>query len=133
MRYFSGGRSGVRSKAAHILAHIVLSSAVAATGGNDALTAGISAGGAELAAPVISKWLYGTDNSEELNADQKTTISAIAGLIGTGVGLSTGGSVTDIAASSQLTQNAVTNNWLFKKKFMQCNVTWSSVKCKVVM
>ena len=106
----NNGELTTGQKLAHVAAHAVLGAAVAAIGGNDALTAGLAAGGAEAAVPVISNWLYQTDDPEKLTAEQKSTLTAIAGLIGTGVGLSTGGSVTDVASGSQLAQNAVENN-----------------------
>ena len=103
----NNGELTTGQKLAHVAAHAVLGAAVAAIGGNDALTAGLAAGGAEAAVPVISNWLYQTDDPEKLTAEQKSTLTAIAGLIGTGVGLSTGSSVTDVASGSQLAQNAV--------------------------
>ena len=106
----NNGELTTGQKLAHVAAHAVLGAAVAAIGGNDALTAGLAAGGAEAAVPVISNWLYQTDDPEKLTAEQKSTLTAIAGLIGTGVGLSTGSSVTDVASGSQLAQNAVDNN-----------------------
>ncbi len=44
-QYFNG--KGAEGSTAHILAHTILGATVAATGGNNALTAGIAAGGAE--------------------------------------------------------------------------------------
>lgn len=75
---------------AHILAHTLLA-AVAAAGGNDALTAGLSAGGAEAAAPILSNFLYGKD-AKDLTSDEKSTISAITGVVASGVGATTGDS-----------------------------------------
>nr|WP_308464158.1 hypothetical protein [Acinetobacter soli] len=70
-------------EAAHILAHTVLGAAVAMAGGNNALTTGLSAGGAEAAAPLLSSFLYGKE-AKDLTAEQKSTISSIVGLAGTG-------------------------------------------------
>ncbi|BCX73171.1 MULTISPECIES: VENN motif pre-toxin domain-containing protein [Acinetobacter] len=95
---------------AHILAHTVLGAAVAAAGGNDALTAGLSAGGAEAAAPKLAKYLYGKD-AKDLTADEKSTISAITGLVASGVGATTG-DVSSTVQSGQVVQNAVENNSL---------------------
>ncbi|QNW95819.1 hemagglutinin repeat-containing protein [Acinetobacter seifertii] len=95
-------------EAAHILAHTVLGAAVAAAGGNDALTAGLSAGGAEAAAPVLSSFLYGKD-AKDLTADQKSTISSIVGLAGSAVGATTG-DIGSTVQSGQVAQNAVENN-----------------------
>ena len=101
-------------EAAHILAHTVLGAAVAAAGGNNALTAGLSAGGAEAAAPILSSFLYGKD-AKELTADQKSTISSIVGLAGSAVGATTG-DIGSIVQSGQVAQNAVENNYLTYKE-----------------
>ncbi|ENV94611.1 hypothetical protein F938_02796 [Acinetobacter bereziniae LMG 1003 = CIP 70.12] len=95
---------------AHILAHTVLGAAVAAAGGNDALTAGLSAGGAEAAAPKLAQYLYGKD-AKDLTADEKSTISVITGLVASGVGATTG-DVSSTVQSGQVAQNAVENNSL---------------------
>lgn len=95
-------------EAAHILAHTVLGAAVAAAGGNDALTAGLSAGGAEAAAPILSSFLYGKA-AKDLTADQKSTISSIVGLAGSAVG-STTGDIGSIVQNGQVAQNAVEDN-----------------------
>jgi hypothetical protein len=87
--------------------HGILAAAVAAAGGNDALTAGLAAGGAEAVSPVIAQWLYGTKDPDKLNADQKNVIASIAGLIGAGVGATTGN-----------VGNAVENNVLFPEKIL---------------
>ena len=117
-----GGNRAEQGSAAHILAHTVLGAAVAATGGNDALTAGLAAGGAEAVAPVVSNWLYGTSNPEELTTEQKATISSIASLAGAGVGGINGGSVSDVVAGSQVAQNAVDNNFLTKTQVQLINL-----------
>ena len=117
-----GGNRAEQGSAAHILAHTVLGAAVAAAGGNDALTAGLAAGGAEAVAPVVSNWLYGTTNPEELTTEQKATISSIAGLAGAGLGGISGNSVTDVVAGSQVAQNAVENNFLTKAQVQLINL-----------
>jgi filamentous hemagglutinin len=101
-------------EAAHILAHTVLGAAVAAAGGNDALNAGLSAGGAEAAAPVLSSFLYGKA-AKDLTADQKSTISSIVGLAGSAVGATTG-DIGSTVQSGQVAQNAVENNYLTYKE-----------------
>ena len=85
---------------------------VAAAGGNNALTAGLSAGGAEAAAPVLSSFLYGKE-AKDLTAEQKSTISSIVGLAGTALGATTGDVATTVQ-SGQVAQNAVENNEFFK-------------------
>ncbi|MEQ1142524.1 VENN motif pre-toxin domain-containing protein [Acinetobacter soli] len=99
-------------EAAHILAHTVLGAAVAAAGGNNALTAGLSARGAEAAAPLLSSFLYGKE-AKDLTAEQKSTISSIVGLTGTALGATTGDVATTVQ-SGQVAQNAVENNEFFK-------------------
>nr|WP_228273172.1 VENN motif pre-toxin domain-containing protein [Acinetobacter soli] len=106
-------------EAAHILAHTVLGAAVAAAGGNDALTAGLSAGGAEAAAPLLSSFLYGKE-AKDLTAEQKSTISSIVGLAGTALGATTGDVVSTVQ-SGQAAQNAVENNFLSVKEAARKN------------
>lgn len=106
-------------EAAHILAHTVLGAAVAAAGGNNALTAGLSAGGAEAAAPILSSFLYGKD-AKDLTADQKSTISSIVGLAGSAVGATTG-DISSTVQSGQVAQNAVENNFLSVKEAARKN------------
>ncbi|WP_339328575.1 hemagglutinin repeat-containing protein [Acinetobacter nosocomialis] len=113
-------------EAAHILAHTVLGAAVAAAGGNNALTAGLSAGGAEGAAPILSSFLYGKD-AKDLTADQKSTISSIVGLVGSAVG-STTGDIGSTVQSGQVAQNAVENNYLTKMQILKFNK--EMVDCK---
>lgn len=93
---------------AHIFAHGLLGSAVAAAGGNDALTASLSAGGAEAAAPIFSQYLYGKKPSD-LTADEKGTISSITSLAASGIGASTG-NIGSTVQSGQVAHNAVENN-----------------------
>ena len=116
-QYFKGlasnnvdGTLTTGQEAAHILAHTVLGAAVAATGGNDALTAGLSAGGAEAAAPILSSFLF-NKKPQDLTADEKSTISAITGLVASGVGAATG-DVSSRVQRGQVAQNAVENNAL---------------------
>ncbi|MDC4843866.1 VENN motif pre-toxin domain-containing protein, partial [Acinetobacter baumannii] len=113
-------------EAAHILAHTILGAAVAAAGGNDALTAGLSAGGAEGAAPILSSFLYGKD-AKDLTADQKSAISSIVGLAGSAVGATTGDIVSTVQ-SGQVAQNAVENNYLTKIQILKFNK--EMVDCK---
>ena len=109
-QYFK--EKGTEGSSAHILAHTVLGAAVAAAGGNDALTAGLVAGGAEAAAPALSSFLYNKKTSD-LTADEKSTISAITGLVATGIGgIASGGDIATAVQSGQGAQNAVENNYL---------------------
>ncbi|WP_237749344.1 VENN motif pre-toxin domain-containing protein [Snodgrassella communis] len=109
----TGGKDELTAgqETAHILAHAILGAAVAAAGGNDALAGGLAAAGAEATAPILSQWLYGK-NPADLTADEKATISAIAGLTGVATGVAVGGSMADVAQGNQAGHTAVDNNRL---------------------
>ena len=120
-QYFKG--TDAEGSTAHILAHTILAAATAAAGGNDALLAGVSAGGAEAVAPAVANWLYGSNPDvkkdadgkvivSQLTADQKNTISNIIGLGTVGATGLAGGSVTDVVSSTGLAQTAVEDNYL---------------------
>ena len=96
----------------HWLAQGIWAAAVAYGGGNDPLSAGLGAAGAEAAAPKISNWLYGTSDPQKLTAEQKQTVSSITGLLGTAAGAATGNGTIDTVSGSLSTQNAVNNNVL---------------------
>jgi hypothetical protein len=108
----TGGKDELTAgqETAHILAHAILGAAVAAAGGNDALAGGLAAAGAEATAPILSQWLYGK-NPADLTADEKATVSAIAGLTGAATGAVIGGSMADVAQGNQAGHTAVDNNW----------------------
>ncbi|WP_162172801.1 VENN motif pre-toxin domain-containing protein, partial [Snodgrassella communis] len=72
---------------------------------------GLAAAGAEATAPIVSKWLYGKD-AKDLTADEKATVSAIAGLAGAATGVAVGGSMADVAQGNQAGHTAVDNNRL---------------------
>lgn len=105
------GQLNAGQETAHVLAHGILAAAVASAGGNDASTAGIAAAGSEAAAPAVAKWLYGKDNSEDLTAAEKQTLTAILGAASTSVGATTG-KVNNAIAAGQAGENAVENNYL---------------------
>ena len=107
-----GGNRSEEGSTAHIIAHTILAAATAYAGGNDALLAGLSAGGAEAAMPMVANWLYGETDTSKLNAEQKQTISNIVGLGAAGFTASAGGTITDIAQSALSSQSAVENNIL---------------------
>ena len=120
-QYFKDNQA--EGSTAHILAHTILAAATAAAGGNDALLAGVSAGGAEAVAPAVANWLYGSNPDvkkdadgkvivSQLTADQKNTISNIIGLGTVGATGLAGGSVTDVVSSTGLAQTAVEENGL---------------------
>ncbi|PIT48014.1 VENN motif pre-toxin domain-containing protein [Snodgrassella communis] len=116
----TGGKDELTAgqETAHILAHAILGAAVAAAGGNDALAGGLAAAGAEATAPIVSKWLYGK-NPADLTADEKATVSAIAGLTGAATGVTVGGSMADVAQGNQAGHIAVDNNTEFGDKIRE--------------
>ena len=125
-QYFKG--KDAESSAAHILAHTILGAAVAATGGNNALSAGIAAGGAEAAAPLLAEYLYGK-KAKDLTASEKSTISSIVGLAGSAVGATTG-DVSSTVQGGQSAQNAVENNKTSYKQDIKHAVLCWSAKCQ---
>ena len=82
----------------HLLAQTLVAAATASIAGNDALSAGLSAGGAEALSPILSQWLYDTD-PQSLTSEQKNTLSNIITLGSLATGAITG-SVTDAINSS---------------------------------
>ena len=107
-QHFKG--KNAEGTSAHILAHAVLGAAVAATGDNNALAGAISAGGAEAAAPYISKWLYGKEKGSDLTAEEKETVTAITNLLGTATGAVIGDTTANAVQGSLNAQSAVENN-----------------------
>jgi filamentous hemagglutinin len=101
---------GTQGSASHILAHGVLAAAVAEFGSNNPLGAALSAMSGEAIAPLISDLLYGK-SANELNAEQKATITVIASLGGVAVGYAIDSNSNSVTQAYQSTQNAVDNNW----------------------
>ncbi|MDO5679377.1 MAG: VENN motif pre-toxin domain-containing protein [Pelistega sp.] len=64
---------------------------------------------AEAAAPLLAEYIYGKKDANTLTADEKTIITGITGLIGAGVGASTGSNA-NIVQGVQSVQNAVEHN-----------------------
>lgn len=109
----ANGELTTSQETAHVLAHAVLGAAVAAAGDNNALAGALSAGGAEAAAPYISKWLYGKDKGSDLTAEEKETVTAItSSLLGTATGAVIGDTTANAAQGSLNAQSAVINNGL---------------------
>ncbi|ATD64834.1 hemagglutinin repeat-containing protein [Neisseria weixii] len=78
----SDGRLTAAQESARVVAHGVIAAATAAAGDNNALTAALSAGGAEAAAPYVSQWLYGEKDGSKLTTEQKQAVSNILSLGG---------------------------------------------------
>jgi|GEM_PF-1660372 len=120
-QYFKGlaqenpdGRLTAGQETAHILAHGVLGAAVSAAGGNDALAGALASGGAEAAAPVIGRWLYGKGDGGSLSAEEKETVSAITRILGTAAGAAAGNSFADAVQGGMAADGAVTNNFVHR-------------------
>ncbi|SUA66269.1 Uncharacterised protein [Oligella urethralis] len=106
---------GGEGSAAHLLAHGLLAGAVAAAGGNDMLSAAGAAITAEAAAPLLAQYLYGK-KAKALTADEKSTLIAITGILGAGVGASSG-SHAGIVQGGQAASNAVAHNLLTELEY----------------
>ena len=106
---------GGEGSAAHLLAHGLLAGAVAAAGGNDMLSAAGAAITAEAAAPLLAQYLYGK-KAKALTADEKSTLIAITGILGAGVGASSG-SYAGIVQGGQAASNAVAHNLLTELEY----------------
>ena len=84
---------------------------VSAAGGSDALIGALASGGAEAAAPVIGRWLYGKGDGGSLSAEEKETVSAITRMLGTTAGAAVGNSAADAVRSGMAADGAVGNNF----------------------
>ena len=109
-----GNRSGERS-APHILAHGILAAAVSVATGNDPTTGALSAMGAEAAAPMVAKFLFGDKPISELTADEKATVSSITTLAGLGMGATTS-DVGSAVSAGEAAKTAVDDNYLTQKQ-----------------
>ncbi|KDN12750.1 putative large exoprotein involved in heme utilization or adhesion of ShlA/HecA/FhaA family [Snodgrassella communis] len=58
--------------------------------------------------------MYGKD-AKDLTADEKATVSAIAGLTGAATGVAVGGSMADVAQGYQAAYSAVNNHFEISK------------------
>ena len=103
-------RRNAEGSLGHLLAHATLGGLTAAAGGNDPLAGALSSGGAEAAAGYISR-LFGQTDGSRLSTEQKETVTAITGLIGTAAGAALGSTPADVAQGSLNAKNAVENNY----------------------
>lgn len=107
----SGAMAQYEGTALHGAAQGIWAAAVAYAGGNDPLSAGVSAGVSEVAVPVLGNWLFPGKDKADYTAEEKQTLSAIAGVLSAGGTLAAGGSATDAAAANGAAMNAVENNY----------------------
>ena len=108
-QYFKGTNG--EGTAPHILAHGILAAAVSSATGNDPTTGALSAMGAETAAPIVAKFLFGDKPISELTAEQKSTVSSITSLAGLGIGATTG-DVGSAVSAGEAAKTAVEDNLL---------------------
>ena len=101
------GQLSTSQELAHILTHAALGAATAGGNGGNAVTGAISAGGAEAAAPILSKVLYGESNPANLSAEQKDTLTNIVALSVLPVGSN---NFSDMFIAQTVALNAVNNN-----------------------
>ena len=104
-------RRNAEGSLGHLLAHATLGGLTAAAGGNDPLAGALSSGGAEAAAGYISG-LFGQTDGSRLSTEQKETVTAIAGLLGTAAGAALGSTPADAVQGSLNARNSVENNEL---------------------
>ena len=125
------GKLTEKQQAAHVLAHAILGAAVAAAGDNNALAGALSSGGAEAAAPYISKWLYNKEKGSDLTAEEKETVTAITNLLGTATGAVIGDTTANAAQGSLNAQSAVGNNSLTNDLAMKYAVEISRARTEI--
>ena len=111
-------RRNAEGSLGHLLAHATLGGLTAAAGGNDPLAGALSSGGAEAAAGYISG-LFGQKDGSRLSTEQKETVRAITGLIGTAAGAALGSTSADAAQGSLNARNSVENNWLSSRQLIE--------------
>ncbi len=114
----------------HILAHAILGAAVAAAGDNSAIAGAISAGGAEAAAPYISKWLYDKEKGSDLTAEEKETVTAITNLLGMATGAAVGNTTANAVQGSLNADSAVENNNGARVRRNTRNPLWTEAQAR---
>lgn len=78
-----GGNRPEEGSKEHLALHTLNGILTGTAAGNNALAAGLAAGGAEMLAPTLAQTLYGK-TAQELNADEKNNISTLSALFGAG-------------------------------------------------
>ena len=111
-------QTGETNLVTNTLAHAALGALEAKVTGNNAAAGAMAGASSELAAPLIAKALYGTDDPKQLTEVQKQNIvnlSSLAGAIGTGIA-NRNGSGTEVLTSAnqgaEIGKRAVENNYL---------------------
>ena len=100
------------------LAHAALGALEAKVTGNNAAAGAMAGASSELAAPLIAKALYGTDDPKQLTEVQKQNIvnlSSLAGAMGAGIANGNGSGTEVLTSANQgaeIGKRAVENNYL---------------------
>ena len=108
-------------KIPNAIAHAVWGAIEAAAAKGNATEGAIAGASSELAAPLIAKALYGTDDPKQLTEVQKQNIinlSSLAGAIGAGIANGNGGGTEVLTSANQgaeIGKRAVENNTLLNK------------------
>lgn len=124
-----GGNRPEEQSANHLLAHAVLGAAVSYATGNDITTGAISGATNEAVAPVLSNYLYGTNDPSELSQEQKDTITSILNLATvTTTYTATDGSAADAVSSAEVGKVGV--EWNISKNSLHTSKAINNEKCR---
>ena len=111
-------QTGETNLVTNTLAHAALGALEAKATGNNAAAGAMAGASSELAAPLIAKALYGTDDPKQLTEVQKQNIvnlSSLAGAIGAGIANGNGSGTEVLTSANQgaeIGKRAVENNYL---------------------
>ena len=111
--------TGEVDKTTNAIAHAVWGAIEAASAKGNATAGAVAGASSELAAPLIAKALYGTDDPKQLTEVQKQNIVNLSSLVGAmGAGIANGnGSGTEVLTSAnqgaEIGKRAVENNYLY--------------------
>ncbi len=119
-KYFS--QPGNENKGAQVLSHAILGGILASANGAHAGAGALAGATGELAAEAITRELYpdaydadGKFHPEKLNDNQRKTVIALSTVAGTVLAGIAGGTPLDAAIGGNISENAVTNNFLGDK------------------
>ena len=110
--------TGEVDKTTNAIAHAVWGAIEAASAKGNATAGAVAGASSELAAPLIAKVLYGTDDPKVLTEEQKQNIvnlSSLAGAIGAGIANGNGSGTEVLTSANQgaeIGKRAVENNYL---------------------
>ena len=111
-------QTGETNLVTNTLAHAALGALEAKVTGNNAAAGAMAGASSELAAPLIAKALYGTDDPQQLTEVQKQNIvnlSSLAGAMGAGIANGNGSGTEVLTSANQgaeIGKRAVENNYL---------------------